>query len=58
MVWVGVDGDIHVLRQAGVVGGGERGGNVVVQIRAVAGEGAGDFHTQLIQSNNVVTMNL
>lgn len=57
-MWVGGDGDIHVLRRAGAVVGGKRGGNVVVQICAVAGEGVGGFHTQLIQSNNCVTMNL
>ena len=58
MEWVGGDGDIHVLRRAGVVGDGERGGNAVVQICAVADEGVGDFHIQPIQSNNVVTVNL
>lgn len=58
MVWVGGDGDIHVLRLTGVVGDGERGGNVVVQICAVADEGVGDFHTQPIQSNDVVMVNL
>lgn len=55
---VGGYGDTHVLRQAGVVGDGERGGNAVVQICAAADEGVGGCHTQLIQSNNVVTMNL
>jgi len=59
MVWVGGDGDTHPLNQAGVVGDGEHGGNAEVQICVVAvGEGVGDFHTRLIQSSKVVTMNL
>lgn len=57
-VWVGRDEDMHALNQAGVVGSGERGGNAEVRIFVAVGEDAGDFHTQLIQSNNVATMNL
>ena len=53
VVLVERDEDTHVLNRAGVVGSGERGGNVEVRICATVG-----FHTQLIQSNNVVTANL
>lgn len=53
--WVGRAGDMCALGQ---VGNGERGGGVEVLSCEVAGEGVGDFHSQPIQSNNVVTLNL
>ena len=50
---------MHVLNLAGVVGNGERGENAEDRIwAAAAGEEVGGFHTQPIQSDNVVTMNL
>lgn len=50
---------MHVLSLAGVVGNGERGGNVEDRICvAEGGEEVVGFHTQPIQCGNVVTMNL
>lgn len=46
---------MHVLGQVGV---GKRGGNAGVQMFVVGVEGMEDFHTQLIQYNNVVTTSL
>lgn len=56
MASAGGDENMHVLNLAGVVGSGERGGNAEDQI--CAGEEVGGFHTQPIQSDNVVTTNL
>lgn len=55
---VGKGKDTHVLRQAGVVGIGERGGNAGVQVCVTVGEEVSGSRTQLIQCNNVVTMYL
>ena len=59
MASAGGDGNMHVLSLAGVVGNGERGGNVEDRICvAEGGEEVVGFHTQPIQCGNVVTMNL
>lgn len=50
---------MYVLNLAGVVDNGERGGNAEDRIYvAAAGEEVVGFHSQPIQSDNVVTMNL
>jgi hypothetical protein len=54
VVWIGRD----ALGRAGVAGNGERGENAEAQICAAGDEEVGDFHTQLVQSNNVATVNL
>lgn len=51
MEWVGRGEDKNVLGQVGE-------GNAEVRWCEVAGEGVGDFHSQPIQSNDVVTLNL
>lgn len=58
VVWVGRDDDMHAPNRAGVGGGGERGGSAEDRIRATTVGEVGSFHTQLIQSNNVVMANL
>lgn len=56
MAWAGGGENMHVLNLAGAVGSEERGGNA--GDRMCVGEEVGGFHTQPIQSDNVVTTSL